>query len=205
MYKTLRVLLELFATIDDVFTERDALDPRQRQASLGRIYRAWRTAELALRGEKTEPSPRVGWVTIYALVDPNTEEVRYVGKTQASVVRRLSDHISGARRNKQDYKSRWIRTLLRRGQSPLLVTIDEVRADHWEELEKFWIESYRQQGSPLTNAHEGGGSGPLSEATKERLRLSHMGKTLTMEHRMAISRSLRGNRRAEGAQNNPRG
>lgn len=35
-------LLGLFATVDDVFTEADALSPEYRQVSLGRIYEAWK-------------------------------------------------------------------------------------------------------------------------------------------------------------------
>ena len=39
-----RPLLELFAAVDDVFTEDNALGPENRQKSLGRIYRAWKAA-----------------------------------------------------------------------------------------------------------------------------------------------------------------
>lgn len=35
-------LLELFATVNDVFTEDEALSPEYRQVSLGRVYEAWK-------------------------------------------------------------------------------------------------------------------------------------------------------------------
>lgn len=41
-------LLELFAMVDDVFTEDDALDPSKRQMSLGRIYEQWKRTRAAL-------------------------------------------------------------------------------------------------------------------------------------------------------------
>lgn len=36
--------IELFADVDAVFTEDDALSPEKRQMSLGRIYRSWKNA-----------------------------------------------------------------------------------------------------------------------------------------------------------------
>lgn len=35
-------LLDMFATVDDVFSEDDALSADKRQVSLGRIYRKWK-------------------------------------------------------------------------------------------------------------------------------------------------------------------
>lgn len=35
-------LLELFATVDDVFSEEGAFSPEKKNTSLGRIYREWK-------------------------------------------------------------------------------------------------------------------------------------------------------------------
>lgn len=41
-------LLELFALVDDVFTEDDAMDPSKRQIGMGRIYEQWKRTRAAL-------------------------------------------------------------------------------------------------------------------------------------------------------------
>lgn len=41
-------LLEMFACVDDVFSEDDALSPDKRQMSLGRIYRTWKSVRTQL-------------------------------------------------------------------------------------------------------------------------------------------------------------
>lgn len=41
-------LLELFATVDDVFTEDDALGDVKRKMTLGRIYREWKSVRAQL-------------------------------------------------------------------------------------------------------------------------------------------------------------
>lgn len=44
-------LLELFATVDAVFMEDDALSPEKRQMGLGRIYEAWKQCRATLDPE----------------------------------------------------------------------------------------------------------------------------------------------------------
>lgn len=44
-------MLELFANLDDVFTEDNALSPEKRQMSLGRCYRAWKRCRAAMDPE----------------------------------------------------------------------------------------------------------------------------------------------------------
>lgn len=41
-------LLELFAAVDDVFTEADAFQPEHIRQSLGRIHRQWKVTRAAL-------------------------------------------------------------------------------------------------------------------------------------------------------------
>lgn len=41
-------LLELFALVDDVFTEDDAMSPEKRQIGMGRIYEQWKRTRAAL-------------------------------------------------------------------------------------------------------------------------------------------------------------
>jgi hypothetical protein len=39
---------ELFAEVDAVFDEEDAMSPEKRQMSMGRMYRAWKKARAEL-------------------------------------------------------------------------------------------------------------------------------------------------------------
>lgn len=45
------LLLELYSVVDDVFTEEDAFERAKLHMSLGRIYRAWKTARHELGGD----------------------------------------------------------------------------------------------------------------------------------------------------------
>lgn len=93
---------------------------------------------------------------IYKLTDPNTSEVRYIGKTGSSLNRRLQQHIyrSAELRNHKDY---WIQSLLKKGQSPEITLVEEATDSDWESREIFWIGEYRKTGK-LTNVADGGGN-----------------------------------------------
>jgi hypothetical protein len=60
---------------------------------------------------------------IYALVDPNTHQVRYVGRTNQTAVQRLGHHLGVARRGSPRVVYDWIRSLL--PEQPLLVILEE--------------------------------------------------------------------------------
>jgi len=61
--------------------------------------------------------------TIYALVDPNTYQVRYVGQTRTSIARRMQTHRYRARQRRATPVSEWIASLL--PQHPVVVILQE--------------------------------------------------------------------------------
>jgi hypothetical protein len=90
---------------------------------------------------------------IYALTDPKTEAVRYIGYT-ANPKKRLYQHIYHCN-GKDSHKNSWIKKLLSEGNSPNLVILE--RGDGpWQEREKYWIQHYRNLGVRLTNSTNGG-------------------------------------------------
>lgn len=112
---------------------------------------------------------------IYALVDPNTELVRYIGWTY-NAEKRLKSHILTARRLKT-HKGYWITSLLDSSQIPRMIILESGDQD-WEEAEKRWIAYHRSIGSPLTNATDGGEGTPgfyPSEETRQKMSVSHTG------------------------------
>jgi hypothetical protein len=62
---------------------------------------------------------------IYALVDPRTHQVRYVGKTSKPIGERLGHHVGAARRNVKKPVYDWIRGL--HPTPPIIIVLQEVR------------------------------------------------------------------------------
>ena len=67
---------------------------------------------------------------IYALIDPRTGAIRYVGKADDPEYR-LSQHLIDDGREKS-YKASWIRSLRAQGLRPLIRIIDEVLGTEWQ-------------------------------------------------------------------------
>ncbi len=98
---------------------------------------------------------------IYALVDPETKRVRYVGRS-ARPERRFAAHLSEVKTYRRP-KDRWIRDLLDRGLKPALVILEELEGHlssygmtgdtrHIAHAERRWIRRLLEAGHPLTNA-----------------------------------------------------
>lgn len=103
---------------------------------------------------------------IYSLIDPETQEVRYVGKSNTPG-KRLVAHVCTTHDDCNPHKQNWIKQLKSRGLRPILSIIEETTLDLWPEREIYWIEFYRSMGSNLTNLAGGGlGGGLASEETK---------------------------------------
>lgn len=100
------------------------------------------------------PSHRV-W--IYLLRDPDTDAVRYVGKTfyPPGNRARLRGHISNPT---NEAMAKWIQSL--KGRKPMIQEIEEVTPSYnWPSREKFWIRYYLDRGCNLLNVQSGGLSG----------------------------------------------
>lgn len=92
---------------------------------------------------------------IYALSDPNTNKVMYVGKTKQRLSKRLYSHCRKSRRGKTD-KEKWILSLKVNGQLPICTKIDDVDDSIWKEREIYWISYYKSINPELTNISNGG-------------------------------------------------
>jgi hypothetical protein len=101
---------------------------------------------------------------IYTLCDPDTMEVRYVGKSN-NPQKRFYDHIAGV--NKISHKSSWIKSLLKENKKPILNIVDEVPIENWQMYEISWINKYKKDGCRLTN-HSNGGNGTTTHKYSNR-------------------------------------
>jgi hypothetical protein len=77
---------------------------------------------------------------IYKLIDPNTNEVKYIGKSDHPR-KRLDYHLRTSI-DTSEIKKCWINSLLRNSQKPLMEIIEEVSYNEWMEKEEYWIRHY---------------------------------------------------------------
>lgn len=135
-----------------------------------------------------------GLAYIYALSDPRTKEIRYVGKT-FDLKQRLWQHQHDVKRGLNTRKTGWIKSLLKSGYWPTMEELEsfpENEVEQWEEAERFWIETLRFYGFRLTNMDTGGGSGRRS-SLETRLKIGeHSSRRIhTPETRAKISASCK--------------
>lgn len=103
-------------------------------------------------------------IKIYVLIDPFSNEIRYIGKTKFSLKDRLCKHLITYEKN---HRANWIRSLIKRGTKPIIELLEEVSEDEWAFWEKFWISQFKIWGFKLLNSTNGGESGIISPQCRE--------------------------------------
>jgi hypothetical protein len=131
-------------------------------------------------------------VKIYVLKHPDTNEIRYVGKTVRSLSRRLGNHIANAKGNKHNkHLSNWILSILKDNKRPIIELIEECHYSVWQEREIFWISQFDN----LINLTKGGDGckGFIHDAvTIGKLKKINLGKKHTQEFKDNMSKRLKG-------------
>lgn len=93
-------------------------------------------------------------VFIYALKDPDTGQIRYVGASVNPKKRFcVHTHKGGQEDN---HRARWVRRLQLGNMNPVLLILDEVPEAEWQQWEVAYIEYFRERGCNLTNGTKGG-------------------------------------------------
>jgi len=128
------------------------------------------------------------YCTIYALVDPRTEEVRYVGKTYKGIENRKNQHVSHAIHGRVGHKYAWIRILIGLELEPLVVALEEkVSIKDTKNREKYWVSYGRKNGWPLTNMTAGGeGVAVVSNDTGKNISNALKGRSFSESHKAAL-------------------
>ncbi len=130
---------------------------------------------------------------IYGLFD-DSGELRYVGKTEQTLAKRLKEHVAPWHLIAATHKNSWIKQLLRYGLNPRIQTIqtlpkETVQSD-LNKAEIYWIKFFKDQGCRLTNGTDGGeglAGRKHSEATKAKMSAATKGRTQSPAHLAALS------------------
>lgn len=113
-----------------------------------------------------------GMGCIYALCEPDTFEIRYVGQTTQPLKKRLRQHISEGRKPR-NYRGKWIAKLLQSGATPTILVLDEVLVNELDKAEMCWISNFRLLECRLVNGNDGGGGNQgIQMSTSTRAQMS---------------------------------
>lgn len=134
-------------------------------------------------------------IFIYGLIDPRTNQIRYIGQS-VRPKERLTNHCN---EKAHCHRAHWIQSLARDGLKPILLILDTVEpgAD-WRCVERDWIAYGRTQGWPLTNNTDGGdGVRGLPPETRERMRQNWLGRKHKPDSLVKIGQASRGRHHTE--------
>lgn len=137
-------------------------------------------------------------VFIYGLSSSaEPSNIRYIGKTK-NLKTRLRCHLKNDYHKCKSYKNNWINKEINNGNTILIVLIEEVHVDLWQEKERYYIDKYKKEGYKLTNTDIGGFGGPHkgrrkhTEEAKRKMSESRKGIVFTDEHKKNLSISHKG-------------
>ena len=100
---------------------------------------------------------------IYILIDPETQQVRYVGKAN-NISQRYKAHLNRARKH-QIHKLNWINSLKAKKLRPIIEVIDIVPIEDWIFWETYWISQFKTWGFDLINYTQGGDGATFANQT----------------------------------------
>lgn len=145
---------------------------------------------------------------IYALCDPRISDrvkrVRYVGLTCVRVSVRVAAHIREAVRGQRNlHKGRWIKQLLAESLEPECILLGECDDEFGPRMESLFHSTLKASGAPLCNLATGErallhhaaetkerireAASNISEETRQKRRLSALGRTFKEETRRKMS------------------
>lgn len=108
---------------------------------------------------------------VYALIDPDTKLIRYIGLTICSGVKRFKEHWRKAAYNTSNqHRDNWIRSLQSESKCfEVCVLAYDSDLESLENAEEWWIAYGKALGWPLTNLHAGGKAARPSEEGRKRI------------------------------------
>ncbi len=153
---------------------------------------------------------------VYALMDPRSGELRYIGKTCQGVAARVAGHMRSARNGSPYHSACWLRQLIKTGMKPDVMILAHAPHADAANLERQYIALLRAAGAKLTNMADGGEGVPgmnkgrkhtpgarrnmsraqvgrkHTKATRRKISKAHQGMTHSVESRRKMSESSTG-------------
>lgn len=115
---------------------------------------------------------------IYTLKNPVTNDIKYIGYTGTTLIKRLASHIKNVKEaengsRKWNKRLSWIKSLSKNNLTPIIEELDSSNSiDLIYELEIYWIEQFKNWGFNLVNMTKGGDGGNTTLGkSKEELRI----------------------------------
>lgn len=132
-------------------------------------------------------------VYIYALIDPFSKEIRYIGKSTRPK-ERLANHCN---EKAKSWRNHWIQSVLRKGKRPEISILETISKDSdWQAKEKEWIKIGREKGWKLTNCTDGGdGVVNLPKEIRDRIAKVWIGRKHSPESLKKIGMASRGRKK----------
>jgi hypothetical protein len=144
---------------------------------------------------------------VYALVDPRTDQIRYIGKSSVGMERPRSHVEPGRIANESNlHKARWLQQLVTDGLRPIIRVLQSGQSDdEILQMERDWIARARAEGWPIVNLTDGGegtaGCIPSAE-TRAKMSAAHRGRVFSPETCAKIAAAKRGKPRPDLAERN---
>lgn len=111
---------------------------------------------------------------IYALCEPGTRTIRYIGKANDSK-KRFRQHLKDSTKAKT-HLGNWLRLLKSNGGIPHLEILDEVPDSQWEFWEREYIRVFRAIGMILVNSTDGGDGVTMTSEIREKIGAKNRGE-----------------------------
>jgi len=125
---------------------------------------------------------------IYALCNPDTKIVRYIGKSN-NPYNRYKQHLSPSNLKNKTYKDYWIKYLLKCHKKPKLLILKKVLMKNWQKAERQLISYYRKRFK-LVNIDDGGFPKKLKKQTIDKLKKIKKGRIAWNKGKTSWSKGL---------------
>lgn len=109
-------------------------------------------------------------VEIYGLYDPDTDELRYIGKAN-NAAKRLKTHVLERKLNRPI--NRWVNKLVVQGKCPVMRVLEIAQSNEWETAERRLIAFYRLTTNLLNVADGGAMPSQTKEQRQNAARAAH--------------------------------
>jgi len=134
-------------------------------------------------------------IYIYALIDPFTKEIRYIGKS-IRPKERLTNHCN---EKSKTWRTNWIQSVLKKGKRPEISILQSLEDNEdWQKAEIQWIKRGKKLGWRLTNCTDGGdGLVNPPEEVKKKIAKTWIGRKHSEKTKRLIGKKSKGRKHSE--------